>query len=288
MKTVLVTGITRGIGRGIAEKFLENGFKLYGTFNSHMEEAEELVEKYGADRVQLFGPFDFTKLCDVEEMIAQLKQHEFDSIICNAGMFSENDDFNSFNLSDFNETMNCNFYTPMMICIELKDNIKENGSIVLMSSNDAYPGAFSSISYSVSKSAIISLMKCLCVNFGNKKVRVNSVAPGAINTAMNTDEQMNIAPYFTPLSRVGQPIDVAKVVYFLSSDESSFINGENITIDGGYNIVSVLLKSEATPELSHLLQGFISGDESLLEAYLIKYKNDEGVKKTIQSIINEK
>lgn len=257
MKTALVTGVSRGIGRGIAEKFLEKGYKLYGTFNSHKEEADELIEKYGADKVRLFGPFDFTDLSHVEEMIKQLKQFEFNTIVCNAGMFSENDDFNSFNLSEFTKTMNCNFYTPMMICIELKDNIKENGSVVLMSSNDAYPGAFSSISYSVSKSAIISLMKCLCVNFGNKKVRVNSIAPGAINTAMNTDEQMNIAPYFTPVSRVGQPLDVAQVVYFLSSDESSFINGENITIDGGYNIVSVLLKSEATPELSLLLQNFI-------------------------------
>ena len=126
-----------------------------------------------------------------------------------------------------------------------------------MSSNDAYPGAFASLSYSISKSALLSLMKSLSVNFGIKGIRVNSVAPGAIDTDMNTPEQMNIAPYFTPISRAGLPEDVAKVVYFLASDEASFISGENITIDGGYNIVSVLLKSEADLELSENLQNFI-------------------------------
>lgn len=257
MKRVLVTGVARGIGRSIAETFLKKGYVLYGTFNSSKEKAEELIAIYGSDHVKLFGPYDFTDLAQVNLMISDLSDCKFDSIVCSAGMFSENDDFNDFDVNVFNKTMHCNFYAPMMICIGLKDAIFENGSIVLMSSNDAYPGAYSSIAYSVSKAAVISLMKCLCVNFGNKRIRVNSIAPGAINTDMNTEEQMNIAPYFTPISRVGQPNDVAKVVYFLASDESSFINGENITIDGGYSIESVLLKSEADSNLSVLLQNFI-------------------------------
>lgn len=257
MKKVLITGVSRGIGRGIAEKFLQEGYCVYGTFNSSKAKAEELVAIYGDERVKLFGPYDFTKIEQTQQLVKDLERYQFDSIVCNAGMFAENDDFNDFDVDVFNETMHCNFYAPMVICVGLKDAIKDGGSIVLMSSNDAYPGAFSSMSYTISKAAIISLMRCLCVNFGHKNVRVNSVAPGAINTDMNTDEQMNIAPYFTPVSRVGQPVDVAKVVYFLASDESAFVNGENITIDGGYSIMSILLKSEADPELSQLLQTFI-------------------------------
>lgn len=256
-KSVLITGIARGIGRGIAEKFLNEGYTVYGTYNSSPEKAEELLKKYGTNRVKLFGPYDFTDTNQTEALVNKLKQYTFNSIVCNAGIFSENDDFNCFDLREFNKTMNCNFCSPMLICIRLKNNITKNGSIILMSSNDAYPGAFSSISYTISKSAILSLMKCLCVNFGPKGVRVNSVAPGAIDTDMNTDEQMNIAPYFTPISRVGQPTDVADVVFFLASDESAFVNGENITVDGGYNRVSVLLKSEADPQLSNTLQNFI-------------------------------
>lgn len=122
-------------------------------------------------------------------------------IICNAGVFLENDDFNNFNLYEFNKTMNCNFYTPLLISTELRDNVNRNGSIVIMSSNDAYFGASFSMSYSISNSALLSLVKCLSINYGEKNVRVNSVAPGFIDTDMNTVENMNLAPYFTPISR---------------------------------------------------------------------------------------
>ena len=169
---------------------------------------------------------------------------EFDSIVLNAGTFSENDDFVNFDLDEFNEVMNCNFYSQLIIATSLQSYIKNGGNIVLMSSNDAYSGAFGSMSYSISKSAVVSLMKCLCVNFGRRHIRVNSISPGAINTDMNTPEQEFEAPLWTPIERIAQPYEVANVVYFLSSSESSFINGENIAIDGGYGNVSILLKDE--------------------------------------------
>jgi len=244
-KTVLITGIARGIGKAICEKFLSEGYIVHGTFNTSETKAKELQSKYGKDRVILYGPFDFSDLNQTKAFINEVSSQRFDSIVPSAGMFAENDDFYNFDINVFNETMHCNFYTPMMICTMLKDNVNANGSIVIMSSNDAFPGAFGSMSYSISKSALISLMKCLCVNFGEKKVRVNSVAPGAINTDMNTPEQEFEAPLYTPIERIGQPDEVAEVVYFLASDKASFINGENVTIDGGYNIVSILLKSEA-------------------------------------------
>ena len=261
MKKVLITGVSKGIGRAIAERFLKEGYLLYGTFFRDQHKAMELVEQYGNDRVNLFGPYDFTTIEGITNFIEDVKHNQFDSVICSAGIFSENDDFNNFDLIEFNKTMNCNFYAPLLICTGLKDNILEGGSVVIMSSNDAYPGAFSSMSYSISKSALISLMKCFSVNFGEKNIRVNSVAPGAIDTDMNTPEQMNIAPYFTPIHRAGTTEDVAKAVYFLASDQASFISGENITIDGGYNIVSVLLKSEADKLLSENLQEFIKNKQ---------------------------
>lgn len=275
-KSVLVTGVSSGIGRGIAKKFLDNGYVLYGTFCSNKAGASELIDKYGGERVKLFGPFDFTDTAQTSALLIELKKIKFDAVVCNAGTFSENDDFNNFDLNEFCKTMNCNFYTPMMISIGLKDNIVDGGSIVIVSSNDAYPGAFSSMSYSISKSALISLMKCLCVNFGKKLVRVNSVAPGAIDTPMNTPEQMEISPYFTPVARVGTPEDVANVVYFLSSEDASFVNGENITIDGGYNDVSILLKSEADKTLSDMLINFINDPEfvQVMQKYLSEKNND--------------
>jgi len=245
-KKVLITGIGRGIGKAIAEKFLLEGYQVHGTYFTSKEKAIELQNKYGKENLVIYGPYDFTNINETEKLIQGLMPIEFDTIICSAGIFSENDDFLNFDLNEFNKVIYCNLYTTLLLGIKLQNNIKQGGSIVILSSNDAYSGAFGSISYSLSKAALLSLTKCLCVNYGRRNIRVNSVAPGSINTDMNTPEQSFDAPGFTPINRVGQPEEVADVIYFLASSSSGFINGENITIDGGYGNVSVLLKNESS------------------------------------------
>lgn len=247
-KVALVTGASRGIGRSIAVKFLEEGYIVYGTYFESEERIDELVNKYGADSLKKMGPYDFSKTEDTFKLVEDVAGVEFDTLILNAGTFSENDDFINFDLEEFNKVMNCNFYSQLIIATKLQSFVKNGGNIVLMSSNDAYSGAFGSMSYSISKSAVVSLMKCLCVNYGRRHIRVNAISPGAINTDMNTPEQEFEAPLWTPIERIAQPYEVANVVYFLSSSDSSFINGENITIDGGYGNVSVLLKEEIKRE----------------------------------------
>lgn len=243
-KIALVTGASRGIGRSIAMKFLDEGYIVYGTYFESEEKINELVNKYGKDSFKKIGPYNFSNISDSFKLVEDVAGIEFDTLVLNAGTFSENDDFVNFDLEEFNKVMNCNFYSQLIIATKLQSFVKNNGNLVLMASNDAYSGAFGSMSYSISKSAVVSLMKCLCVNYGRRHIRVNSISPGAINTDMNTPEQEFEAPLWTPIQRIAQPYEVANVVYFLSSNESSFINGENITIDGGYGNVSVLLKDE--------------------------------------------
>lgn len=247
-KIALITGASRGIGRSIAIKFLKEGYIVYGTFFENEKRIDELISEYGAENMKKIGPYNFKDIENIYKLVEDVAGIEFDSLILNAGTFSENDDFVNFNLDEFNEVMNCNFYSQLIISTKLQSYIKNGGNIVLMSSNDAYSGAFGSMSYSISKSAVVSLMKCLCVNFGRRHIRVNAISPGDINTDMNTPEQEFEAPMWTPIERIAEPYEVANVVYFLSSSESSFINGENITIDGGYGNVSVLLKEEIQRE----------------------------------------
>ncbi len=253
-KTVLVTGASRGIGRAIAEKFLKEGYVVYGTYFSSEDKINELVKEYGSEKMKKVGPFDLSKIDEINGLVEKLAGIEFDTLVLNAGTFSENDDFVNFDLEEFNSVMNCNFYSQLIIATRLQSYVKNGGNLVLMSSNDAYSGAYGSMSYSISKSAVVSLMKCLSVNYGRRHIRVNSISPGAINTDMNTPEQEFEAPLWTPIERIAQPYEVANVVYFLSNSESSFINGENITIDGGYGNVSVLLKEEI--ESSRKLVGY--------------------------------
>lgn len=243
-KIALITGASRGIGKATAIKFLKEGYIVYGTYNKSYNEMLEIQKKYGKDNFIICGPYDFTKIEEIEALVNSIVDIEFDTLVLNAGIFSDNDDFINFDYNEFSQVMNCNFYAPLIISTKLQSYIKNGGNIVIMSSNDAYSGAFGSMSYSISKSSVISLMKCLCVNFGRRGIRVNSVAPGAINTDMNTVEQEFEAPAWTPLERIAQPYEVADIIYFLSTPQSGFINGENITIDGGYSQTSILLKKE--------------------------------------------
>lgn len=242
-KTYLVTGMSRGIGQSIAQLLLDSGAIVHGTYNTGHSEAAELQGKY--QKLHIYqSNFEYEK--SISELLVSLKDVKFDGIVNNAGVF-ELENFDDFDIGVWKRVIQINLNAPLQIIMGLKKQLNENSSIVNMSSLDGMVGSFASISYSASKSALINLTKSLGNNFGKLNIRVNALAPGWINTGMSTPASMQ-AINITPLRRNGKPIEVAHLVHYLLSDQSSFITGQTIIIDGGYGNVDYIMLQEAIGE----------------------------------------
>lgn len=240
-KTALITGISRGIGKAITEKLISDGYFVYGTYlMGEREEAVRIQEATGNLEILEVDFRDRSKLLDV---VKSLNQHQFDAIVNNAGMI-EFESFPNTSIGVWDDTFQVNVTAALMICTGLHQNVRNAGSIVNISSVDGLIGSFSSIAYSASKSALINLTKSLAVNLGQRGIRVNTVAPGWINTGMSTIASYEAAD-ICPLGRNGKPEEVAEVVSFLISDKASFISGATIIVDGGYTCVDFILRREA-------------------------------------------
>lgn len=238
--TILITGASRGIGRATTELLLARGYTVHGTYSQSREEADKLAAQYPELH---FHQADFKDPQSVATLMEELEGIQFQGIVNNAGIF-EMDGFSDWNEALWRTIFEVNLHAPMRIAMGLKDQIVPGGSIVNIASLDGLVGSFHSMAYSASKAALINLTMSLGNNFGKRNIRVNALAPGWINTGMATPESQQ-AVEITPLGRNGKPEEVAKLIAFLLSDEASFINGETITIDGGFANVDYIMLQES-------------------------------------------
>lgn len=239
MKNILLTGASGGIGYAIARKFLENSdARMILQYNTHAQKIESLkeefpyrIESYKADLSDEKSVVEFLKKIDSE-------YKKLDIIIHSAGI-SVVDTINHTKVEDISKIINVNLKSPILITQKLVGKMieKKSGVIIFISSMWGITGSSCESVYSATKGGIIAFSNSLSKELGPSNIRVNSVSPGFINTAMNDNIKVEDRDLFVseiPLLRAGEATDVSNAIYFLCSDEASYISGANLRVDGGY------------------------------------------------------
>ena len=239
MKNILLTGASGGIGYAIARKFLENSdARMILQYNTHARKIESLkeefpyrIDSYKADLSDEKSVVEFLKKIDIE-------YKKLDIIIHSAGI-SVVDTINHTKVEDISKIINVNLKSPILITQKLVGKMieKKSGVIIFISSMWGITGSSCESVYSATKGGIIAFSNSLSKELGPSNIRVNSVSPGFINTAMNDNIKVEDRDLFVseiPLLRAGEATDVSNAIYFLCSDEASYISGANLRVDGGY------------------------------------------------------
>lgn len=239
MKTVLITGGARGIGKAISEKFAQNGYNVVINYSSSEEAAYRLAATYS--NVRCFKA-DISNKKEVNALIDFVEKEfkQVDILVNNAGISScgllqdlSEDELNRI----FAVNVNGTFFTSQAVLPSMIS--KKSGKIINISSVWGMVGASNEVAYSASKSAIIGFTKALAKEVGPSNIHVNCVAPGIIMTDMVSDytiEEFDDIRSNIPLDRIGSTDDVANLVYFLASDEANYITGQVISPNGGWLI----------------------------------------------------
>ncbi len=239
-KTVLVTGGSRGIGKEVALKYAENGYNIvinYVSSNTDVEELKKEFEQKGAEALILKA--DVTNTQEVENVVNKAieKFGTIDVLVNNAGITKDNL-LMRMTEEEFDKVININLKgTYVVTKAVIKYMMKKRcGSIINLSSVVGVAGNAGQCNYSASKAGIIGFTKSLAKELSSRNIRVNAVAPGFIQTDMTSVLSDSVKENINsqiPLKRMGSPREVANVIYFLGNDDSSYITGQVINVDGG-------------------------------------------------------
>lgn len=240
-KVVIVTGASRGIGRGIAEYLARNGFLVIANYNKSEKEAEELKQMLADDNIFIdIYKADVSKREEVRELVQYTidKYGKIDVVINNAGI-DQIKMFLDITDDDWDLMIKTNLNSVFYMCQEALPYMirRKEGSIINISSIWGLKGASCESAYSVTKAGIDALTKSLAKEVGPSNIKVNSIAPGIIDTDMNKflseNEKKEIIDEI-PLQRIGKVEDIAKCAKWLI--EEKYITGQVIQIDGGWGI----------------------------------------------------
>lgn len=242
-KSVLITGAARGIGRACALKFAKEGWNVTACYARAQHAAQSLEEEIRQLGTQCrCVQADVTDSAAVHRLVL-LAQAEFgtpDAVVCNAGM-AQQKLFDDITEDDWDTMFDVNVKGMYRVIREVLPQLldRQAGSIVTVSSIWGQTGGSCEVHYSASKAAVIGMTKALAKELGLSGIRVNCVAPGVIDTDMNRmhgEDVMQELAEETPLGRNGTPEEVADVIYWLASEQSKFVTGQVLGVNGGFYI----------------------------------------------------
>ncbi len=239
-KTAIITGASRGIGRGIAKVFAEQGANVAFTYSSSVQAAQELENELSAYGVKVKGyqsnAADFNEAQKlVDDVVAAFGT--VDILVNNAGITKDNL-LMRISEEDFDKVIEVNLKSVFNMTKAVQRVMLKNkaGSIINMSSVVGVKGNAGQTNYAASKAGVIGFSKSVALELGSRNIRCNAIAPGFIETEMTEKLSPEVVEGWRnaiPLKRGGTPEDVANVCVFLGSDMSAYVTGQTINVDGG-------------------------------------------------------
>jgi len=235
-KNIIVTGASGGIGNAIIKKLSEAGANILAS-GTRIEKLEELKKNFEGLKIL---KFDISQSDKIEEFIENATNElggSLDGIVNNAGITQDNLAIR-MSLDEWQKVININLTsTFLMSKFAIKKMLKnKSGKIVNITSVVGHTGNLGQANYTASKAGIVAMSKSLAIEYAKKNININCISPGFIKTAMTDkiDEKFKeIIISKIPSARLGEPDDIANAVLFLSSDQSDYINGETLHVNGG-------------------------------------------------------
>jgi len=239
-KVAIITGGDSGIGRAVAVGFVKEGAKVVIAYYNEHEDAEEtkqFIERLGGTCILIAGDVKDTRFCDkiVEETINKFGR--IDILVNNAGVQYQQKSLLDITDEQFDLTMKTNIYSMFYLTKRALKHMMPGASIINVTSITTFKGEPELIDYVTSKGAIVGFTRSLSTNLADKNIRVNAVSPGVFWTPLQPAcweaEKIPTLGSDAPMGRAGHPYEIAPLFIYLASDDSSYVTGQVMHINGG-------------------------------------------------------